>query len=201
MMNSYEIKDGVIYIRDFRQPPDYFRENGFAGIRKAVFADDISVIPRCSMQLLKELREIVWPKGLKAIGEGCFSDCSSLTELKLPEGLETIGESAFQNAENVKYVHIPRSVREIGRGAFYFGDGGHILSFRVHPENPAYCDLDGVLYTKDRSALIRYPSARRRAEYTVPDTVTRICDGAFAHSHICTAFSSPTDSGSWNNTL
>ena len=148
MMNSYEIKGGVIYIRDFRQPPDYSRENGFAGIRKAVFADDISVIPGGTMQLMKELREIVWPKGLKVIGEGCFSDCSSLTELKLPEGLETIGESAFQDAETVKYVKIPRSVKEIGRGAFYFGDGGHILSFRVHPENPAYCDLDGVLYRK-----------------------------------------------------
>ena len=130
-----------MYVRDFRRPPDYFRENGFAGIRKVVFADDISVIPRCSMQLLKELREIVWPKGLKAIGEGCFSDCSSLTELKLPEGLETIGESAFQGAENVKTVHSPCSVREIGRGAFYFGDSGHILVFRFHPENPAYEDI------------------------------------------------------------
>ncbi len=45
-MNSYEVKDGVIYIRDFKRPPDYFRDNGFAGIRKAVFAEGISEIPR-----------------------------------------------------------------------------------------------------------------------------------------------------------
>lgn len=120
---------------------------------------------------------------MKAIGEGCFSDCSSLTELNLPEGLETIGEGAFQNAEGVKFVSIPRSVRTIGVNAFYFGDAGRLLAIHVNPENPAYCDLDGVLYTKDRTALVRYPAARRRAEYIVPDPVTRICDGAFAHSH------------------
>lgn len=133
-MNSYEIKDGVIYVRDFRRPPDYFRENGFAGIRKVVFADDISVIPRCSMQLLKELREIVWPKCLKVIGEGCFSDCSSLTELKLPDGLETIGESAFQNAENVKYVKIVNLIPDTGASA-----AGSLWSWRSdisRRENP-----------------------------------------------------------------
>lgn len=61
-MNSYELRDDVVYVRDFRQPPDYFRENGFAGIQKVVFADGISVIPRGTMQLFRDLREIVWPK-------------------------------------------------------------------------------------------------------------------------------------------
>ena len=94
--------------------------------------------------------------------------------MRLPEGLETIGESGFQGAENVRSVTIPSSVREIGTGTFYFGDASRLLSINVDPDNAFYCDVDGVLFTKDRSVLVKYPSARRKASYAVPETVRRM---------------------------
>ena len=128
-----------------------------------VFSDAIEVIPCGAIQMYRDLEEIVWPKALKVIERESFLECSSLRELIFPEGLEVIGENVFQEAEVVKKVCIPASIREIGSGSFYFGYGSHLLNIDVDKNNQHYCDVDGVLYTKDMKTLIKYPSARRKA--------------------------------------
>lgn len=160
--NSYNLENGVLYVPDFQKQLDYFENQGFDGIKKIVFSDDIRKIPDGSFQLYKDLEEIAWPKALKDIGSGCFTNCISLRTLELPEELETIEEWAFQDAENVRKVGIPRSVRKIGACSFSFGDASQLLSIEVEKGNLCYCDVDGVLFSKDLTTLIKYPSARRR---------------------------------------
>ena len=180
---AYRIEDGVLYVRSFKTRPDYFRDNAFSGIRKIVFADDITVIPQGYASLYKDLEEIVFPKNCKVLEDSCFSDCVLLQDPVLSEGLESIGSFVFQNDERIRTLHIPRSVRKIAPDAFYFGDSSRLLSIRVDEDNPEYCDIDGVLFTKDLTALSKYPSARRSAHYTVPENVKTICTGAFSHCH------------------
>ena len=67
MSSSYTIEDGVLYVRDFDDRPDYFKNGGFGGIRKIVFRDGIEEIPDQAVQLYGDLAEIVWPKTLKSI--------------------------------------------------------------------------------------------------------------------------------------
>ena len=40
-------------------------------------------------------------------------------------------------------------------------------------------DENGVLYNKDKTKLIRFPSGSLKSEYTIPDSVVSICDYAF----------------------
>jgi len=52
-------------------------------------------------------------------------------------------------------------------------------NIEVHPNNPYVVSVDGVLFSKDKTELIRYPVARPDAVYTIPDGVKHLADGAF----------------------
>ena len=54
-----------------------------------------------------------------------------------------------------------------------------VSAYEVDAENEALCAEDGIVFTKDRTELVIYPSARRKAEYVLPDTVKRIAAYAF----------------------
>jgi len=76
---------------------------------------------------------------------------------------------------------IPASVTYISSSSF--GRGTSVGAFYVDPENANYSsDENGVLYNKDKTSLIRYPSGNGKKEYTVSADVTTIAQYAFAYS-------------------
>ena len=46
-------------------------------------------------------------------------------------------------------------------------------------ENPYFCSIDGVVYSKDKTELIYYPQSKDDKEFTVPFFVEKISDHAF----------------------
>lgn len=52
-------------------------------------------------------------------------------------------------------------------------------NFVVSEENPAFCSVDGVLFSKDMTHLVCYPSGNPRQSYVIPDGVTVIVEDAF----------------------
>ncbi|MBO7723454.1 MAG: leucine-rich repeat domain-containing protein, partial [Thermoguttaceae bacterium] len=49
----------------------------------------------------------------------------------------------------------------------------------VSHDNPTYSSIDGVLYSKDGTKLIRFPPASKKNTFQVPDSVTSIENSAF----------------------
>ncbi len=66
----------------------------------------------------EEVRDLVIPSNVNAIGYGLFRECSELTSVKIEEGVTTIGEYAFYGCNNIKTVDISNSVTTIGHNAF-----------------------------------------------------------------------------------
>ncbi len=62
---------------------------------------------------------IVFPKGLKIIGEGAFSDCAYLKEITLPDSIERIEKDAFRNCERLEKIILPDKPIEIDPTAFF----------------------------------------------------------------------------------
>jgi hypothetical protein len=85
-------------------------------------------------------------------------------------------------------VTIPANVTSIQQGAFDRCDS--MMFFDVADGNTAYCSIDGVLYDKAKTMLIRYPSAKN-GEITIPETVTTIGASAFANCHNLTSIYIP----------
>ena len=112
---------------------------------------------------------------------------------------------AFCNNSNLHIVTIPDSVTEIGKGAFggcinlervYIGKGvssdlynvflicDHFVEITVSDENPHFSSVDGVLFNKDKTKLLKYPEAKSGAVYEVPASVVGIGKSAFNGSNL-----------------
>ena len=79
---------------------------------------------------------------------------------------------------------MPASITSIGEEAF--SQCKLLQDIVVDSNNKYYCDIDGVLFSKDRKKLIYYPINRAGEYYEVPEGVTEINSRAFEDSHLCT---------------
>lgn len=66
-----------------------------------------------------------------------------------------IREYALNCDSNVKVIYIGKDVEKIDGKSFY--SCWALERIEVDEENPYYCDIDGVLYNKDKTELINYP--------------------------------------------
>ena len=60
--------------------------------------------------------EVVIPQGVKEIGDGAFSNCSSLQSVLIPEGVTEIGEWAFDLGQKISYPFSQKVVFQLPRG-------------------------------------------------------------------------------------
>ena len=99
------------------------------------------------------------------------------TSYKIPEGVTNIASRAVYNCGYLTSVTIPRSVASIGNNAFDFCY--NLKDISVDEGNEAYASVDGVLFNKDRTALVVYPTGKNDTAYTIPDSVTNVGMSAF----------------------
>ena len=106
-----------------------------------------------------------------------FYDCRSLTRVKIPNNIISIGQNAFGRCDSLTGLTIPGGVTEIGKGAMeHCAD---LMEIIVSEENEHYSAIDGVLFDKNKTTLIRYPQAKADTSYAIPDSVTSIEESAF----------------------
>ena len=113
------------------------------------------------------------------IANGMLKNCTAETVTAvIPTEVTTILEAAFIDCSRMGSAYIPATVTKIEAGAFLGCEA--LRSVQVDRDNPMYCDMDGVLYSKDKTVLLCYPAGRTDTEFTVPDGVATIADSAFA---------------------
>ena len=116
-----------------------------------------------------------------SIGDEAFAWCGELESVTIPRGVREIGELAFYGCACLKCADIPDSVTKIGRRAFANCRG--LESISVSDENSSYTAEDGVLFNRDKTALIRCPAGKRGA-YRIPESVGDIMPMAFEGCHL-----------------
>ena len=76
---------------------------------------------------------------------------------------------------NLRTISLPSSIKEIEYGAF--DNCSSLTDINVDEDNATYCSVNGILYSKDKTSLIRVPIAKQEA--TINNTTTLICSKAF----------------------
>lgn len=146
-------------------------------IEELVIPDSCSSIGTQAFWADENLRYVHLPASLKSLKMGTFYFCTSLNDVFIPDGVTKIEDLAFFNCQSLTGINIPKNVTSIDSHAF--NRCYSFMGFGVDEENPAYCDVDGVLFTKDMSILELYPVAKPAEEYIIPDHVWGLQNDAF----------------------
>lgn len=103
--------------------------------------------------------------GVTTIGSGAFSGCGGLTGIAIPDSVTNIGWWAFSDCAGLAEVSIPASVAVVGDYAF--SGCASLTGINVNEANANYSSVDGVLFNKDKTLLIRCPGGKT-GNYTIP---------------------------------
>ena len=108
-----------------------------------------------------------------------FVSNNILETITIPDSVVTVGNFAISECINLRYVTIGNEVQSLGN--IYHCPS--IVSFTVEDGNEYYITIDGIIFDKTMSTIVRYPSAKVTAgDYSIPDTVSSIRSYAFMDS-------------------
>ncbi|MCL2443877.1 MAG: leucine-rich repeat domain-containing protein [Treponema sp.] len=113
----------------------------------------------------------------------------------IPEnlGITEISRRAFSisNSRNITSLTIPASVTSIGdRTPFDYCN--NLMQINVDERNIFFRSIDGILFNKDLTRIIRYPPAKQGQTYVIPNSVRTIGYGAFSNCINLTNITIPT---------
>ncbi len=98
----------------------------------------------------------------------------------IPSTITSIEYMAFMGCYALTELTISDKVTSIDTGTFNGCRG--LTAIKVSSSNPSYSSVDGVLYNKDKTELLRYPQRKNSPHFTIPDGITSIGVGAFSQS-------------------
>jgi len=109
-----------------------------------------------------------------------------------------IGDSAFMDCPDLTSVFIPRDVTiDEGfaqQGVRMFASSEKLTRFVVAEDHPNYVSLDGVLFDKDMTTLIRFPPGKdgKDGKYAIPEGIVTIGGYAFEGCKELTSLTLPS---------
>ena len=111
------------------------------------------------------------------IPDYAFENCKSLTSVNVPDSVTIIGDCSFSNCSSLENINIGGGVSDIYETAFM--DCGKLKNIYVDSSNKNYCSINGVLFNKDKTELVAYPSGKSDNSYKIPESVQSIDNCAF----------------------
>lgn len=103
-----------------------------------------------------------------------------ITEFVIPDRVTSIDTGAFVNAYNLRKVTIGKGYTTVPQTRGAFG-GYNLKEIQVDPANTGLRDIDGVLFSKDGTILLDYPSSRVGSTYTVPEETEKLLPYSFCY--------------------
>ena len=161
---------------------DAWTFEGYSNVKTVFIPEGVTEIGEYAFRGCSSLRNIVLPESLRVIGTSAFAYCESIESVALPEKLVEIGIEAFLSCTNLSEIYIPASVTEIGYDAFHLCR--YLKKINVAGENKYYSSVDGILFSKDKTKLIRYPLGKSDSSYVIPEGVQVIANSAFKGTNL-----------------
>lgn len=168
--NAYEYADGYCS-KDNTLTTQAFTGTG-TRIAKLVLPKTLTTIEAGAIN--GYVCELTIQKGITAIPDNAFENCTRLEAVSLPESLETIGASAFRGA-GLKELVLPANVHSIGSYAF---TGGYEMwwgSYSYYPGSTSNSTSDWDLHC-------RYDGQLQKVVIPAHSRLTEIAEGTFARN-------------------
>lgn len=157
-----------------------------AALESVIIPDSVEKIGYAAFANCEGLTAITIP-GTATVGELAFGGCTALESVDMTEGVTSIGMAAFSGCTALKNVTISSAVATIGEmnpatGKYIgaFGNCTALESFTVSEDNAYFCAIDGNLFNKAATEIIKYAVGKTDAAYVLPATVSTVASEAFA---------------------
>ena len=148
--------------------------------------ESVTSIKRAAFGSCEALTSISLTEGLTSIGSSAFACCEALTSISLPESVTSIGDFSFGECTSLTSISIPKDVTSIGYEVLVACSS--LTSITVSPENTVYDSREGcnaLIETSTNTLIAACQST------IIPESVTRIGDGAFDYCTSLTSISLP----------
>ncbi|AKB30298.1 Chitin binding protein [Methanosarcina siciliae T4/M] len=161
--------------------------------------DNVTEIGNDAFHWCNNLTSMTIGNNVTTIGSNAFNGCTGLSSVTIPDSVTTINDFAFSGCTNLTSITLPNSVISIGNFVFQdcsaltsvtFGSGltsigsnvfqscTALNAINVDANNTVYTSIDGIVYNKDVTAVVLFPSAKA-GSLVIPDSVTSISSYAF----------------------
>ena len=186
-------------------------------LTEVTMGNNVTSIGGSAFYYCESLTNIRIPEGVTSINNSTFEGCKSLTSIIIPDSVTSIGSDAFYNCSNLIYnkynnclylgsdnnphlalmdfeyssnitsCEISTNTKVIADGAFSYCN--NLTNINVSEDNENYSSSGAILFNKDKTKLIAYPSAM--GDITIPDGVTSIGNHAFSGCSSLTSVTIP----------
>jgi hypothetical protein len=142
----------------------------------AVYSKDGSILFMCPAGK----SSFTFAEGVKTVDSGAFNGCTKMSSITIPNGVEEINDCAFDKCDGLTSIFLPASITYINPTALSYCN--NLTSIFVANDNPEYKSIDGVLYSKDGTKLLKFP--HKRTSVNIPGEVTTIGIYAFQNTDL-----------------
>lgn len=187
-------------------------------LTEVTMGNNVTSIGSRAFYYCESLINIRIPDSVTSIGDRIFEGCSSLTSVTLGNNVTYISSNAFYECSNLIYneynnclylgndnnpylalmdskysditsCEIDTNTKVIADGAF--ARCNNLTNINVSEDNENYYSSGTILFNKNKTKLIAYPSAM--GDITIPEGVTSIGNGAFCYCDSLTSVTIPED--------
>ena len=165
------LDDGTLIITnyfgedDVLQVPDEINGKKVTEIRFMAFSGD-------------SYEKIILGQNITKVGERALN-CNYIGTLVLPDTKEELNIN--WTASNIDTIVIPEKRENLPETLF---SNGCVKQFEVDEDNSFYSSDEGILFNKDKTELIRYPTGKTDEQYCMPDSVQVIRKKAFKNCKV-----------------
>ncbi len=165
-------EDGVLFYRTGQTDPNTQKEIAW-----------LAAYPRYAQALSYEAALAQTSKySLTYISPEAFKGNMFLEQLTVADGITGAGNQAFAQMQALHRLEMSQTLTDLSIEPQMFLGCGSLAWIQVAQENPKYSSVDGVLFDKAQSRLIKYPAGKANVDYTVAQQVSQIEQYAFSEN-------------------
>lgn len=118
----------------------------------------------------KKKEELNIPSTVQELTSGSLQDCDELTNIQITNSVTTIDDYTLCDCDKIKDIFLPSSVNNIGTNSNILRSCKGLLNINVDENNSSFASENGILYDKDKTKILGFPSGRT-GSYTVPGDI------------------------------
>ena len=149
---------------------------GCSNLETLTLSEGLETIGFVAFRGCTKLTSLTIPDSVTSLGTEVFLYCTGLTSVVLGHGITNLEAGVFNNCTGLTTITLPASLKTINFNSA-FRQCTNLTEFIVEEGNQYFSAENGVLFNKDKTKLITYPSCS--GSYEIPSGVTSISGAVF----------------------